>query len=74
LGLSRRHREIDVEARAHADAALDRDAATMLGDHAMHDGESQTGAFADMLVVKNGWKTRNRVASSMPQPVSRTER
>jgi hypothetical protein len=42
-------RQEDVEARSLFDAAFDRDAAAMLDDDAVHQGEAKAGALADRL-------------------------
>jgi len=42
----------------------------VVAQYAVHGGEAETGAGANLLVVKNGSKMRVMVGRSMPQPLS----
>ena len=71
LGLRGQH---DIEACAAPRRALDDDPSAMLLDNAVYDGEAEAGAFAGRLRREERLETRALVASSMPQPVSSTQK
>ena len=63
-------REVEPHRRPPARLAVDPDEPAVLLHQAEHHRQAETRAAPGALVVKNGSKTRSRVAASIPAPVS----